>query len=151
MLGTILPSQVLGRYMANQEAGVILNFSSMTSVRPLAGVVGYRSQAGIERIPTEWLAVYIAQSEAQACRVNTLRARLLHRQAESSRACATTTTASPTRPAIIDHTPMSRFGEPGELRRRTLAALRIGASSPASSCPWMAAFRPLAGYRRAAV
>src|SRR3954470_9166845 len=35
MLGTILPSQVFGRMMAERGEGVILNVSSMSALRPL--------------------------------------------------------------------------------------------------------------------
>src|SRR5262249_51978504 len=41
MLGTILPSQIFGRQMAEQGEGVILNVSSMSAIRPLTRVMGY--------------------------------------------------------------------------------------------------------------
>jgi len=41
LMGTILPSQVFGKYMAEQKEGVILNVSSMTSFRPLTRVPAY--------------------------------------------------------------------------------------------------------------
>ena len=43
LLGTILPTQVFGRRMAEQQEGVILNVSSMSAMRPLTRVVGYSS------------------------------------------------------------------------------------------------------------
>ena len=124
MLGTILPSQVFGRYMADQEAGVILNFSSMTSVRPLTRVVGYgAAKAGVNNF-TQWLAVYLAQNAGPQVRVNALGTRLLHRQAES---CALAQRrrqphrAGPDHHRPYAHEPLWRARRTG--RRRALAAL----------------------------
>ena len=61
LLGTILPSQVFGRHMAEQGEGVILNVSSMSAMRPLTRVVGYSAaKAGIDNF-TQWLSVHMAR------------------------------------------------------------------------------------------
>lgn len=41
LIGTILPCQVIGKIMANQNDGVILNLSSMAAYTPLTRVAGY--------------------------------------------------------------------------------------------------------------
>ncbi|MFP4217091.1 MAG: SDR family NAD(P)-dependent oxidoreductase, partial [Phycisphaerae bacterium] len=40
-LGTILPSQVFGRYMAERGEGNIINISSMNAFRPLTNIAAY--------------------------------------------------------------------------------------------------------------
>ena len=61
LLGTILPSQVFGRHMAEQGEGVILNVSSM-SAAPLdpRGRLFGRGKAGIDNF-TQWLSVHMAR------------------------------------------------------------------------------------------
>ncbi len=72
MLGTILPSQVFGRAMAEQGDGVILNISSMSAFRPLTRVIGYSAaKAGISNF-TQWLAVHLAQQYSPKIRVNAI-------------------------------------------------------------------------------
>jgi NAD(P)-dependent dehydrogenase (short-subunit alcohol dehydrogenase family) len=57
LIGTILPSQVIGKIMAEQGQGVIINLSSMAAFTPLTHVVGYAAaKAGVSNF-TQWLAV----------------------------------------------------------------------------------------------
>ena len=61
LMGTILPSQVFGRIMAEQKSGVILNISSMNAFRPLTRIPAYSAaKAGVSNF-TQWLAVHMAQ------------------------------------------------------------------------------------------
>jgi NAD(P)-dependent dehydrogenase (short-subunit alcohol dehydrogenase family) len=61
MMGTVLPSQVFGEAMCRAGEGVILNFSSMSALRPLTRVPAYSAaKAGVSNF-TEWLAVHMAQ------------------------------------------------------------------------------------------
>ena len=53
--GTILPSQVFGRYMAQQGEGVILNISSMNALRPLTKIPAYSAaKAAISGLSDSW-------------------------------------------------------------------------------------------------
>ena len=115
IIGTILPSQVIGKIMAEQGEGVILNLSSMAAFTPLTRVVGYAAaKAGVSNF-TQWLAVHMAQEYSPQIRVNALapgffigkqnRALLLNEDDSLTNRGQT----------IIDHTPMGRFGKPEEL------------------------------------
>lgn len=115
IIGTILPSQVVGKIMAEQGEGVILNLSSMAAFTPLTRVVGYAAaKAGVSNF-TQWLAVHMAQEYSPNIRVNALapgffigkqnRALLLNEDNSLTNRGKT----------IIDHTPMGRFGKPEEL------------------------------------
>lgn len=116
IMGTILPSQVFGRGMAEQGKGVILNFSSMNAFRPLTRIAAYSAaKAGISNF-TQWLAVHMAQEYAPGIRVNAVapgffltdQNRFLLTNQESGALTARGQT-------IIDHTPMGRFGKPEDL------------------------------------
>jgi NAD(P)-dependent dehydrogenase (short-subunit alcohol dehydrogenase family) len=128
LLGTIIPSQVVGRQMAEQGEGVILNVSSMSAIRPLTRVVSYSAaKAGVNSF-TQWLAVHLAQEYSPRIRVNAIapgfflteQNRFLLTEEESGKLTARGQ-------SIINHTPMRRFGKPEDLLGTVLWLL-----SPAS-------------------
>lgn len=116
ILGTILPCQAFGKVMAEQGEGVILNFSSMSSFRPMTRVVGYSAaKAGVNNF-TYWLAVHLAQEYSPSIRVNAIapgfflteQNRFLLTDKETGKLTARGQ-------SIISHTPMGRFGQPEDL------------------------------------
>lgn len=116
LTGSIIPSQVFGRTMAQQKTGVIINISSMAASRPLTRVVSYAAgKAAIDNF-TRWLAVYMAKEYSPSIRVNAMAPGFF--LAEQNRAMlmdSATGELTPRGRAIIDHTPMNRFGEPKDL------------------------------------
>ena len=129
LLGTILPSQVISKYMAKQREGVILNVSSMSAFRPLTRVVSYSAaKAGVNSF-TQWLAAHLAEEYSPRIRVNAIapgfflteQNRFLLTDQETGKLTARGQ-------SIIDHTPMRRFGEPEDLLGTVLWLL-----SPASA------------------
>lgn len=116
LTGSIIPSQVFGRTMAQQKSGVIVNISSMAAGRPLTRVVSYAAaKAAIDNF-TRWLAVYMAKEHSPSIRVNAMAPGFF--LAEQNRAMlvdAATGELTPRGRAIIDHTPMSRFGDAEDL------------------------------------
>lgn len=116
LLGTILPTQVFGRVMADRGTGVILNIASMTSLRPLTRVVGYSAAKAAVSNFTQWLAVHLAQEVGPGIRVNAVapgffltdQNRFLLTEGESGALTARGT-------QILAHTPLGRFGEPADL------------------------------------
>jgi NAD(P)-dependent dehydrogenase (short-subunit alcohol dehydrogenase family) len=129
LLGTILPSQVFGKLMAQQKSGVILNIASMSSFRPLTRIVAYSAaKAGVANF-TQWLAVHIAQEYSPEIRVNAIAPGFfLTTQNEFLLTDKATGELTARGKAIIAHTPMGRFGKPEDLLGTTLWLL-----SPASS------------------
>ena len=72
LMGTIIPSQVFGKLMAEQKSGVILNISSMNAFRPLTRIPAYSAaKAGVSNF-TQWLAVHMAQEYSADIRVNAI-------------------------------------------------------------------------------
>ena len=114
-LGTILPSQVFGKHMAERGRGVIVNISSMCAFRPLTRVVGYSAAKAAVSNFTQWLAVYMAQMHSPKVRVNAIAPGFF--LTEQNRFLLTQKDGELTERGrqIIAHTPAGRFGEPAEL------------------------------------
>jgi NAD(P)-dependent dehydrogenase (short-subunit alcohol dehydrogenase family) len=129
ILGLIFPSQIFGRQMAKQDGGVILNISSISSLRPITRVVGYSvAKAGVNNF-TQWLAVHMAQEYSPNIRVNAITPGFF--LAEQNRFLLLdekTGQLTPRGQAIVDHTPMGRLGDPTDLLGTVLWLL-----SPASA------------------
>jgi len=116
LMGTILPSQVFGKYMAERKEGVIVNISSMNAMRPLTRIPAYSAAKAAVTNFTQWLAVHMAQEYSPNIRVNaiapgfflTKQNRFLLTEEKSGE-------LTPRGEAIITHTPMGRFGHPEDL------------------------------------
>lgn len=116
LLGTILPSQVFGRAMAEQGAGNILNISSMNALRPLTRIPAYSAAKAAVNNFTQWLAVHMAQEYSPAIRVNAIAPGFF--QTEQNRYLLTdkeTGELTERGRSILSHTPMNRFGTPRDL------------------------------------
>jgi NAD(P)-dependent dehydrogenase (short-subunit alcohol dehydrogenase family) len=112
LLGTVLPTQVLGAAMP--AGGSIVNVSSMAAPRALTRVGGYgAAKAAIESY-TRWLAVELAQ-RGTGIRVNAIAPGFVI--GEQNRALLVRADGTPTErgAAVIDHTPLGRFAEPDDL------------------------------------
>jgi NAD(P)-dependent dehydrogenase (short-subunit alcohol dehydrogenase family) len=116
LMGTIIPSQIIGRHMAERKQGVILNISSMNAFRPLTRVLAYSAaKAGASNF-TQWLAVHMAQEYSPQIRVNAIAPGFF--LTEQNRFLMTdANTGQPTERGrkVLDHTPMGRYGTPEDL------------------------------------
>ena len=128
-VGSLLPSQVFGKLMAEKGEGMILNISSMNALRPLTRIPAYSAAKAAVSNFTQWLAVHMAQEYSPRIRVNAIapgfflteQNRFLLTDRETGELTARGET-------IIAHTPMDRFGTPDELVGATVWLL-----SPASA------------------
>jgi NAD(P)-dependent dehydrogenase (short-subunit alcohol dehydrogenase family) len=116
LLGTILPSQVIGRYMADQKRGVIMNISSMNAFRPLTRIPAYSAaKAGVSNF-TQWLATYMAQEFSPTIRVNALAPGFfLTEQNRFLMTNASDGSLSERGKKVLELTPMARFGNVHDL------------------------------------
>lgn len=115
-LGTLLPAQVFGKLMAEQQAGNILNISSMNAIRPLTKIPAYSAAKAAISNFTQWLAVHMCQNYARDIRVNAIAPGFF--LTEQNRFLLTderTGALTPRGETVTAHTPMGRFGSPDEL------------------------------------
>lgn len=115
-IGTLLPCQVFGKEFAKKGDGVIVNISSMNSFRPLTRVPAYSAAKSAISNFTQWLATHFNQNYSKKIRVNAIAPGFF--LTEQNRFLLTdekTGQLTPRGQAIIDHTPMGRFGTPEDL------------------------------------
>jgi NAD(P)-dependent dehydrogenase (short-subunit alcohol dehydrogenase family) len=113
--GTVLPTLVFSKTMAEQKRGSIINISSMASYRAITRVAGYSAaKAAVENF-TRWMAVELALKFEGSIRVNAIAPGWLI--TEQNRMLLTNADGSLTErgKTVIGLTPFKRFGEPGEL------------------------------------
>ncbi|HUW55136.1 MAG TPA: SDR family oxidoreductase [Planctomycetota bacterium] len=129
IIGTIVPSQVFGKLLAEADGGCILNTSSMSAFHPLTKVAGYSAAKAAVSNFTEWLAVHMSQNYSKNIRVNALAPGFF--LTEQNRYLLTdekTGKRTPRGQTIIDHTPMGRYGDPSDLIGTVVWLLGDGAT-----------------------
>ena len=114
-LGTILPCQAFGRHMAERGQGVIINVSSMNAFRPLTRIAAYSAAKAAISNFTQWLAVYMCLNHSKDIRVNAIAPGFFLTEQNRFLLTERSGELTPRGRQIIDHTPMGRFGEPGDL------------------------------------
>ena len=128
LLGTILPCQVFGRGMAERGEGTILNFSSMSAYRPLTRVAAYSASKAAVTNFTQWLAVHMAQNYSPRIRVNAIAPGFFIGEQNRRLLLNEDGTLTSRGQSILAHTPMNRFGTPGDLLGATLWLISPAAS-----------------------
>lgn len=115
LFGTILPTTVFAKAMVQQGKGSIINFSSMSSFRPLTRVAGYGVAKAAINNWTKYLSSELAIKFGEGLRVNAIAPGFL--LTDQNRTLLTNPDGSLTdrSRAILGHTPFDRFLEPEEL------------------------------------
>ncbi len=128
-IGTLLPTQVFGKHLAERGEGVILNIASVNAFSPLTKIPAYSAAKAAVKNFTEWLAVHMSQNYSPKIRVNAIAPGFfLTEQNRFLLLDEKTGEATPRGKTIIDHTPMGRYGDPEELMSTVIWLL-----SPAST------------------
>lgn len=113
--GSVIPSLVFGKIMADQKSGSIINYSSMSVDRVITRVVGYSaSKAGIENF-TRWMAVEMALKFGPGVRVNAIAPGFFVGNQNRKLLLNDDGSFTERGDTIIKNTPMKRFGEAEEL------------------------------------
>ena len=111
-LGTLLPTQVFAREMAERGTGSVINISSMNAFTPLTKIPAYSgAKAAISNF-TQWLAVHFSKV---GIRVNAIAPGFF--LTDQNRALLNNPDGSltPRGNTILSHTPMGKFGKPEDL------------------------------------
>jgi NAD(P)-dependent dehydrogenase (short-subunit alcohol dehydrogenase family) len=116
LMGTIIPSQIIGHHMAERRQGVILNVSSMNAFRPLTRIPAYSAaKAGVSNF-TQWLATHMAQEYSPHIRVNAIAPGFFLTDQNRFLLTEKETGALTQRgQKIMTHIPMGRLGTPEDL------------------------------------
>jgi len=114
--GTIITSQIFGRFMAEQGFGNIINISSMNAFRPLTRIAAYSAAKAAVSNFTQWLAVHMARDYSPRIRVNAIAPGFfITDQNRYLLIDAQTGELTDRGKTIIAHTPIGRFGDPVDL------------------------------------
>ncbi|MBC6700186.1 SDR family oxidoreductase [Hymenobacter sp. BT190] len=115
LFGTVIPTTVFGRVMAEQGKGSIVNVSSLTAQRPLTRVLGYTMAKKAVEAYTQWMAVELGLRYGGGLRMNAIAPGVF--LTEQNRALLVQPDGTPTDRArkFIAATPYQRFGQPEEL------------------------------------
>ena len=114
--GTVLPTQIFGRAIAQNKTGSIVNISSVSSPRALTRVLGYSLGKSAIDCYTRWMAVELANRYGDALRMNAIMPGFF--LTEQNRVLLTNTDSSYTERGqlIIQNTPYKRMGNANELK-----------------------------------
>jgi NAD(P)-dependent dehydrogenase (short-subunit alcohol dehydrogenase family) len=112
---TLLPTLEVGRIMARQKSGSIINISSMAAMRTITRVVGYSAAKAAVSNFTRWMAMEMAMKHSGSIRVNAIAPGFFI--GDQNRALLTNPDGSYTDRGtlVVQNTPMGRFGEADEL------------------------------------
>ncbi len=113
--GTVLPSMVFGKVMADQKSGNIINISSMAALQAITRQVGYSASKAAVSNFTMWMSMEMALKFDGKVRVNAIAPGFFI--GHQNRALLINPDGSLTERAkkVIANTPMRRFGEADEL------------------------------------
>jgi len=113
--GTLLPSIVFGKVMAEQGKGSIVNYSSMSVDRVITRVVGYSAAKAAMENFTRWMAVEMALKFGDGVRVNAIAPGFFIGKQNRDLLLNEDGSLTERGEKIIRNTPMGRFGKAEEL------------------------------------
>ncbi|WP_257669442.1 SDR family oxidoreductase [Parapedobacter tibetensis] len=115
LFGTVIPTHIFGRVIAEQGKGSIVNISSLAAQQAITRVMGYTmAKCAIEGY-TKWMAVELAQRYGDKVRVNAIAPGVF--LTEQNRTLLTNADGSYTDRAqrFVNNTAFGRLGAPAEL------------------------------------
>lgn len=115
LFGTVIPTHVFGKVIAEKGKGSIVNISSLAAQRPLTRVLGYTIAKNAIEGYTKWMSVELAQRYGDKVRVNAIAPGVF--LTEQNRTLLTNPDGTYTDRAqkFVNHTPFGRLGNPDEL------------------------------------
>ncbi len=115
LFGTVIPTLVIGKIMAEQGYGSIINISSMASSHSITRVLGYSMAKAAIDIFTKWMAMELATKYGDGIRVNAIAPGFFISKQNKDVLVDENDNYTDRTNKIIAKTPMGRFGDPKEL------------------------------------
>jgi len=114
-IGTFICCQVFGEVMAKKGLGNIVNISSMNAYRPLTNIAAYSASKAAVTNLTQWLAVHMALNYSPRIRVNAVAPGFIVTDQNRFLLIDAKGELTERGRKIVEHTPMGRLGEPGDI------------------------------------
>ena len=115
LFGTIIPTMVFAKSMAESGKGSIINFASESALRPLTRVAGYGVAKAAVANWTKYLCAELAMKFGEGIRVNAIAPGFLLTNQNRTLLTNEDGSLTPRSHTILAHTPIGRFLEPDEL------------------------------------
>lgn len=115
MNGTVFPSYVFGKIMAEQRSGSIVNVSSMAAMQSMTRVPGYSAAKAAVGNFTQWLAMEMAMKYGDGIRVNAIAPGFFIGEQNKAVLLNPDGTLTDRSLKVMANTPMKRFGDINEL------------------------------------
>lgn len=113
--GSLLPVQVFGAALAENDTASIVNISSMNSKRAVTKVLGYNMGKAALDCYNQWFAVELARRYGDKIRMNALTPGFFLTEQNKNLLTLPDGGFTERGAAVIRQTPFSRFGQPDEL------------------------------------
>ncbi|MFT4565631.1 MAG: NAD(P)-dependent dehydrogenase (short-subunit alcohol dehydrogenase family) [Saprospiraceae bacterium] len=113
--GTVIPTMVFGKILAEQKKGCIINISSMAADRTITRVVGYSASKAAVNNFTKWMAVEMINKHGEGIRVNAIAPGFYIAEQNKGLLLQENGDLTARGQTIVNNTPMKRFGKPEEL------------------------------------
>jgi len=128
LFGTVIPTHIFGRVMAEKGKGSIINISSLAAQRPITRVLGYTLAKSAIEAYTQWMAVELGLRYGGGVRVNAIAPGVFLSEQNRNLLIKEDGTYTDRANKFITNTPYQRFGDRKELTG-TLIYLLSDASS----------------------
>lgn len=115
LFGTVIPTHIFGRVMAEHGKGSIINISSLAAQRTITRVLGYTMAKSAIEAYTQWMAVELGLRYKGKVRVNAIAPGVFISEQNRDLLIAPDGTYTERAQKYIVNTPYQRFGDPKEL------------------------------------